>query len=61
MPKTITISQSDLDKRAREVAQKSFLLGVDWMCKVLIESGIYDFSQHEADLFHKRAESILAQ
>lgn len=58
MPKTITITQADFDKRTKEVAYKSFMLGVDWMCKILVESDIWEFSQSEADMFHKRADSI---
>ena len=59
MPKTITISQSELDKRAKEVAQKSFLLGVDWLCKLLVDSNVYEFSQREAEMFHKSAERVI--
>ena len=59
MPKTITISQGEFDKRAKEVAQKSFLLGVDWLCKLLVDSDIYDFSQREAEMFHRSAERVI--
>lgn len=61
MAQTITINQTEFDKRAKQIAEKSFILGVDWMCKLLIEADIYEFSQREAELFHKRAESVFAK
>lgn len=47
------------EAEVRDIAHKSFLLGVDWICKTLMDCEIFDFTQQEADLFRKKAERVL--
>lgn len=56
VPKPVTVTQAEFDKRAKEIAEKSFILGVDWLSKVLAKQEVLTYQQ--ADLFHAQAERI---
>ena len=45
----------------RELAQKSFMLGVDWLLKVLVESELGEIDETAAKLLRQRAQQVIGQ